>query len=67
MPGNESADFWVRMTVGTVSLQNFSVDLRALAKTHLDKSWNSSWVETKLVNGKFYVSIQPGIPRRLCF
>lgn len=70
IPGNETADSWAKSAIQLGSLEHFfnsSQDLRALAKTHLDKSWTSSWVESSSVKGRQYSVIQPNIPRRPWF
>nr|XP_026495787.1 uncharacterized protein LOC113400446 [Vanessa tameamea] len=68
--GNDAADLFARAAITTGSLDHFknsTQDLCALAKTHLDKSWNSLWKVSSKSKGGFYASLQPDIPRRPWF
>ncbi|CAH2235926.1 jg24473 [Pararge aegeria aegeria] len=68
--GNETADAWAKLATESGSMTYFKIhpqDLRCLAKSDLEKSWNSVWVESKSVKGKQYASIQPNIPRKPWF
>ncbi|XP_045783719.1 uncharacterized protein LOC123879877 [Maniola jurtina] len=68
--GNESADSYAKLATESGSLtyfKNHSQDLCALAKTDLINSWNTLWIESKSVKGKYYASLQSEIPRRPWF
>ncbi|KPJ09191.1 RNA-directed DNA polymerase from mobile element jockey [Papilio machaon] len=70
IPGNETVDSCAKLAVISGSLdhfQNSAQDLCGLAKTYLNRSWNTLWNESKSIKGKYYASIQPDIPTRPWF
>ncbi|CAH2207622.1 jg1092 [Pararge aegeria aegeria] len=66
--GNETQLAKLATESGSMTyFKNHPQYLRCLAKSDLEKSWNSVWVESKSVKGKQYASIQPNIPRKPWF
>lgn len=68
--GNERADQIAKnaSTCGDIfPYTNYCYDLLTLPKVHLQKSWNSLWIESAQVKGRHYFNVQPSIPLKPWF
>ncbi|KAL0892118.1 hypothetical protein ABMA27_015319 [Loxostege sticticalis] len=70
IPGNETVDSCAKNAISTGSLEYFKLyshDVSSLSRTHLFKSWNTHWNNTKKKVGRHYSEVQHTIPPRPWF